>query len=70
MSQRELRALLADQCKDSSTRRRTRSSTRLSRDMSEEKIAELEAKLEEALRTINEQKTELERAKESDFQLQ
>ena len=64
MSQRELRALLADQHKNSSTRR-----MRLSRDMSE-KIAELEAKLKEALTTIDEQKTELERAKESDLQLQ
>ena len=35
-----------------------------------EKIAELEAKLEEALTMIDEQKTELERAKESDLQLQ
>ena len=72
MSQRELRALLADQRKDSSTRKRTRSSTRSIRDMSEEtdKIAELEAKLEEALSTIKEQKVDLERAKESDVKLQ
>ena len=38
--------------------------------MSEEKIAELEAKLEEALSTINEQRLELEKAKESDLQWQ
>ena len=38
--------------------------------MSEEQIAELKAKLEEALRTIDEQKVELERAKESDCRLQ
>ena len=69
MSQRELRALLADQRKDSSTRR-TRSLTRSSHDMSaEEKIAELEAQLEEALKTIGEQKVELERAKESEVEL-
>ena len=36
----------------------------------EEKIAELEAQLEEALKTIGEQKVELERAKESDVELQ
>ena len=72
MSQRELRALTADQRKDSSTRKRTRSSTRSNRDMDEErkKIAELEAKLEEALSTIEEQKVELERANESDVQMQ
>ena len=70
MSQRELRALLADQRKDSSTRDRTRSSTRSSHDMSEERLSELKAKLEETLRTINEQKLELERAKESDCHLQ
>ena len=68
MSQRELRALRADQREDSSTRRRTRSSTRSSRDMAEEKIAELEAKLEEALGTIDEQKVELQKAKENDLQ--
>ena len=38
--------------------------------MSEEQIAELKAKLEEALRMIDEQKVELERAKESDCRLQ
>ena len=38
--------------------------------MSEERVSELKAKLEEALRTINEQKVELERAKESDCHLQ
>ena len=72
MSQRELRALLADQRKDISTRKRTRSSTRSIRDMSEEtdKIAELETKLEEALSTIKEQNVELQRAKESDVKLQ
>ena len=72
MSQRELRALLADQHKDSSTHKRTRSSTRSIRNMSEEtdKIAELEAKLEEALSTIKEQKVDVERAKESDVKLQ
>ena len=36
--------------------------------MAEEKIAELEAKLEEALGTINEQKVELQKAKENDLQ--
>lgn len=61
MSQRELRALLADQSRDSSTRKRTRSATKSSRDMSEEeRIAKLEAKLEEALKMINEQKVETE----------
>ena len=38
--------------------------------MTEERIAELEAQLEEARRTIDEQSVELERAKESDLQLQ
>ncbi len=72
MSQRELRALLANQRKDSSTRRRTRSSTRSIHDMTgdKEKIAELEAKLEEAQSTIKEQAVELEKAKESDVKWQ
>lgn len=72
MSQRELRALLADQRKDSSTRR-TRSRTRPSHEMAkgtEETIAALQAQLEAARKTIDEQKGELERAKESDLQLQ
>ena len=69
MSQSELRALLAYQCKDSTTRK-TRSRTRSGRNMTEEKISELEAHLEEAQKTIDEQNHELERAKENDLQLQ
>ena len=41
-----------------------------SRDMSNKRVAQLEANLDEAQRTIDEQTAELERAKESDYQLQ
>ena len=74
MTQREVRALLLDQRKDSQSliRGKTRSSAKPSRAMSEDtdRVAELEAKLEEAQQTIDEQATELERAKESGYQLQ